>query len=169
MSDELAVRDEVLSRRRFLNRLSLILSGLIGAVLSVPILAYLLSPLINRAPQVWRDLGHVDRYTIGETVHVAFDDPSPLPWAGQTARTSVWLRREGETRFTAFAVNCTHLACPVNWLRDARLFLCPCHGGVFYADGRVAGGPPPRPLARYEVRVANDQVQLLTRPAPIGE
>ena len=35
---------------------------------------------------------------------------------------------------------------------DAELFLCPCHGGVYYADGTVAGGPPPQPLFRYGVR-----------------
>ena len=160
--------DAVLSRRRFLSRVSLAMSGLIGAVLSVPIVAYLLSPLINRAPSTWVTIGSVDQFGVGQTVLVTYDDPSPLPWAGQTARTSVWLRRTGEARFTAFAVNCTHLACPVNWLQEAGLFLCPCHGGVFYADGTVAGGPPPRPLTQYDVRIVGDDVQLLSRPAPIG-
>src|SRR5919107_563798 len=84
---------EALSRRAFLNRISLILTGLIGLVLSVPILAYLLTPLIRRAPGVWLDVGRTDQFKIGETVQVAIEDPSPLPWAGQTTRTSVWLRR----------------------------------------------------------------------------
>lgn len=163
------VSADVLNRRAFLNRLSLILSGLIGLVLSVPILAYLLTPLIRRAPRVWVDVGRLDRFTTGETVQVAIDDPSPLPWAGQTTRTAVWLRRDERTGFTAFAVNCTHLACPVNWQAQAQIFLCPCHGGVFYADGRVAAGPPPRPLVRYDVRVQNGVVQVLTGPVPIGE
>jgi hypothetical protein len=36
---------------------------------------------------------------------------------------------------------------------------------VYYADGRVAGGPPPRPLVRYGVRIADsNRVQVLTRP-----
>jgi menaquinol-cytochrome c reductase iron-sulfur subunit len=158
----------VLSRRRLLSRVSLGMSGAIGAVLSVPIVAYLLSPLLNRPPPTWVRIGRVDSFQIGRTVQVAYDDPSPLPWAGQTARTSLWLRRTGEASFTAFAVNCTHLACPVNWLEHAGLFLCPCHGGVFYADGSVAGGPPPRPLHRYEVRVLGGEVQLLTGRVPIG-
>jgi menaquinol-cytochrome c reductase iron-sulfur subunit len=160
---------DVLSRRTFLNRITLILSGLIGLVLSVPILAYLLTPLIRRAPGVWLGVGPPDSFRIGETVQVEIDDPSPLPWAGQTARTAVWLRRNGQADFTAFAVNCTHLACPVNWRASAQLFLCPCHGGVFYADGSVAGGPPPRPLPRYDVRVQDGSVQILTRPVPIGD
>ena len=160
---------ELLNRRAFLNRLSLILSGLIGLVLSVPILAYLLTPLIRRAPGVWLDVGSLDQFTIGDTVQIAIEDPSPVAWAGQTARTSVWLRRNDQSTFTAFAVNCTHLACPVNWQAQAQIFLCPCHGGVFYGDGRVAAGPPPRPLPRYDVRIQGSNVQILTRPVPIGD
>jgi len=153
---------ETASRRRFLGRVSLALSGVAGAVVGVPILAYLLSPLIQETPADWRDVGLVENFQIGQTVEVAYDDPSPLPWAGQTARTAVWLRRSSETDFTAFSVNCTHLGCPVNWRPGAELFICPCHGGVYYADGSVAGGPPPRPLRKVPVRITTDQrVQVL--------
>jgi menaquinol-cytochrome c reductase iron-sulfur subunit len=156
---------ETLSRRRFLNRVSLALSGLAAAVVSVPIIAYLLSPLLQPPPEEWRDLGLVENFQIGATVEVAFDEPSSLPWAGQTARTAVWLRRTADRDFTAFGLNCTHLGCPVNWRPGAELFLCPCHGGVYYADGTVAGGPPPHPLVRYSVRIGDsDRVQVLTRP-----
>src|SRR5438874_7623898 len=152
------------SRRHFLNRVSLALSGLAGAVVSVPIVAYLLSPLLQPPPEDWRDLGLVENFRMGETVEVAFDEPSSLPWAGQTARTAVWLRRTGERDFTAFALNCTHLGCPVNWRPEAQLFLCPCHGGVYYADGTVAGGPPPHPLIKYDIQIADgNRVQVLTR------
>ena len=157
-----------LSRRRFLSRLSLALSGLAGVILSVPILAYLLSPLLNPARQVWRNVGPVGAFKEGETVEVALDEPSPLPWAGQTARTAVWLRRTGANDFLAFSVNCTHLGCPVNWRPQAGLFLCPCHGGVYYEDGRVAGGPPPRPLFKHEVRVRDGNVEVRTRPLPVA-
>jgi menaquinol-cytochrome c reductase iron-sulfur subunit len=157
--------EQLLTRRRLLSRVSLALSGLAAAVVSVPIVAYLLSPLLQPPPEEWRDLGLVENFRIGETVEVAYDEPSPLPWAGQTARTAVWLRRTGARDFTAFGLNCTHLGCPVNWRPGAELFLCPCHGGVYYADGSVAGGPPPRPLVRYGVRIAGaDRVQVLTKP-----
>lgn len=160
-----ATLDPVVSRRRFLSRISLALSGLAGAVVSVPIIAYLLSPLLQPALREWRDLGLVDTFAIGQTVEVAYDEPSPLPWAGQTARTALWLRRNSDVDFIAFAINCTHLGCPVNWKPDAGLFLCPCHGGVYYADGSVAGGPPPHPLTRLATRIIdNNRVQVQTRP-----
>jgi menaquinol-cytochrome c reductase iron-sulfur subunit len=154
----------VLTRRRFLSRISLALSGLAAAVVSVPIIAYLLSPLLQQPPADWHDVGLVENFVVGQTVEVAYDDPSSLPWAGQTSRTAVWLRRDSLTDFTAFSINCTHLGCPVNWRPSAELFMCPCHGGVYYSNGNVAGGPPPRPLVRVGVRVTDDQrVQVLPR------
>jgi menaquinol-cytochrome c reductase iron-sulfur subunit len=156
------------SRRRFLTRLSLVLSGAIAAVATVPVIGFLLSPLTRKSPRVWRAVGAADGFAIGETVSVAFEDASPLPWAGVTARTAAWLRRDDETRFTAFSVHCTHLGCPVRWVADAQLFLCPCHGGVYYADGTVSAGPPPRTLPQYPVRVRNGQVEILTSPIPIA-
>ena len=154
--------------RKMLNLISLGLAGLAGAVVSVPIIAYLLSPLIKPAPNVWRTIGTLDSFTVGKTVQVSIQDPSPLAWAGQTAQTAAWVRREGQAQFTVFAINCTHLGCPVNWVEGAQLFFCPCHGGVYYADGTVAGGPPPRPLFKYETRILNGNVQVKTRKLPIG-
>lgn len=159
---------ELISRRTFLNRVIITLSAMAGAVVSVPIIAYLLSPLINPAKQVWRDLGPVDQYKVGATVEASIDEPSPLPWAGQTAKTAVWVRRDTTNQFTVFTVGCTHLGCPVRWMPEANLFLCPCHGGVYYSDGSVAAGPPPKPLPRYTTRIQNGHVQILTRPLPMN-
>jgi menaquinol-cytochrome c reductase iron-sulfur subunit len=55
----------------------------------------------------------------------------------------------------------------VRWLQSAGMFLCPCHGGVYYSDGKVAAGPPPRPLSHYPVRVRKGQVEILTSPIPV--
>ena len=155
------------SRRRFLERLSIGLASLCGAVLAIPGIGFVLSPLFRKTPEEWRPVGKVTDFEIGKTVNVTLTDPSPLPWSGVTAKTAAWLRRVSETEFIAFAINCSHLGCPVRWLPDANLFMCPCHGGVYYSDGRVAAGPPPRPLTRYAVRLIDGEVQLLTQPVPI--
>jgi menaquinol-cytochrome c reductase iron-sulfur subunit len=156
----------IAGRRRLLGTLGVVAAA--GMVVGVPILAYLLSPLLNPARNVWRTVGPLDQFTIGETVSVSFQEPSPLPWAGQTALAAAWLRRTGDQTFTAFAVNCTHLGCPVRWLQTAQLFMCPCHGGVYDGEGDVAGGPPPRPLFQYPVRVQDGEVQLLSQPLRTG-
>lgn len=153
-------------RRRFLVRLSLQLMGLMAALLGIPVIGYLLAPLIRPPGPQWVDLGPTDRYVIDDTVLVAFREISPLPWAGLTAQTAVYVRRTALTNFTVFAVNCTHLGCPVSWLSTAQLFVCPCHGGVFYRDGTVAAGPPPRPLYEYVTRIENGHLFVQTQPLP---
>jgi menaquinol-cytochrome c reductase iron-sulfur subunit len=152
-------------RRQFLTRISIVLSSIGAALVAIPSVAFLLG--LRKTPQVWRTVGKLSDFKIGSTVNVSFQDSSPLSWSGVTAQTAAWLRRTGDQQFVAFSMNCTHLGCPVRWLSEANLFMCPCHGGVFYADGQVASGPPPKPLNQYPVRVDNDEVQILTSPVPI--
>lgn len=156
-----------LDRRRFVVRASIALSALGAALVGVPFVGFLFAPLVRRVPRLWRPVGRVEDFPVGGTVEVSFEDSSSLPWAGVSGRTAAWLRRHSADEFIAFAVNCTHLGCPVRWLPDADLFMCPCHGGVYYSDGRVASGPPPKALTRYPVRVHEGRVEIQTGPVPI--
>jgi menaquinol-cytochrome c reductase iron-sulfur subunit len=154
-------------RRKFLARLSLAMGAVGGLILAVPMVGFILAPLFKHKQEVWRTVGKVESFKIGETTAVKYEDASPLPWAGVTAHSAAWLRRVDATTFIAFSINCTHLGCPVRWLATANLFMCPCHGGVYYQDGTVAAGPPPSPLPRYPVRVKDGDVQIQTAPIPI--
>lgn len=165
-SEAAAKESGEIGRRKFLIRLSIAVGSIGAALVAVPSVAFLLG--LRKSPQIWRTVGKLDDFKIGTTVNVSFEDPSPLPWAGVTAQTAAWLRRVDDREFIAFSMICTHLGCPVRWLAEANLFMCPCHGGVFYADGQVASGPPPKPLNRYPVRAYNGQVQILTTPVPIN-
>jgi len=164
-----AVRSEALSpeRRRFLGRLSIALSAIAAAMVGIPVVGFIIGPLIQSEEPVWRRVGAVDDFHIGNTVKVSFEDPSPMVWAGVTSLTAAWLRRLDAERFVAFTINCAHLGCPVRWLPKAGLFMCPCHGGVYYADGTVAAGPPPRSLFKYPVRVRDGQVEIMASAVPI--
>ena len=155
-------------RRRLLTLLSLGLSAVGAALVAVPTLAFSVAPMFRKRPKIWRKVGAADSFVVGQTVSVQFEDASPLPWAGASARTGAWLRRVSEDEFVAFALYCTHLGCPVQWKAEAGLFMCPCHGGVYYRTGEVAGGPPPRPLQRYPVRVRDKQVEISPERLPIG-
>jgi menaquinol-cytochrome c reductase iron-sulfur subunit len=159
---------EEISRRRFFEKLSIALVGLCTAIVGVPLIGFIVAPFFRKVPEKWVKIGKPDDFQIGKTVAVTVIDPSPLPWAGVTAKSAVWLRRVSEDSFIAFSANCMHLGCPVRWLEDADLFMCPCHGGVYYSDGNVAAGPPPRPLFRYDVRVANGEVQMKSVIVPIS-
>ena len=156
-------------RRRFLTRLSVAAGSLIAILAGLPVIGYILLPVSRRMHRKWVSVGPADRFTVGDTVLVSFENPSARPWAGVTAKTGAWVRRVGESNFIAFVLNCSHLGCPVRWESASKLFICPCHGSVYYGDGTVAAGPAPFALQRFRVRVRGGQVELESRPIPITE
>lgn len=60
--------------------------------------------------------------------------------------------------FVAFSAICTHLGCIIRWLPDKGEFLCPCHAGRYASDGKVLGGPPPKPLQTIPVALSGDNL-----------
>lgn len=157
-----------LSRRHLLSVLTVSLGGLAVAIAGIPVVGFVFGKMFRKPNQVWKRVGAVDSFKVGTTTPVMFENVPELPWDGVAAHTAAWLRRVSKKEFIAFSVNCTHLGCPVQWKPQADLFMCPCHGGVYYSDGSVAGGPPPRPLPRYNVRVSEGHVEIQTAPIPIN-
>lgn len=147
-------------RRRFLMLISIGAGAAVAAAASVPIVGFLISPMRRKYPPLWQDVGPLDRFKIGDTVQVNLLTSNPLPWDGPAQRVAAWMRRDNEKDFTVYSSECTHLGCPVRWIADAELFMCPCHGGVYFKDGNVAAGPPPKPLQQFAARVFDGQVQV---------
>ena len=154
-------------RRRILAWSSIAISGYIATLLGVPVIGFIVAPLLRTPQYQWRQVGDVNSFAIGQTVLVKYANFDAVSWAGPIAQSAAWLRRTGTLDFTAFSVSCTHLGCPVRWEPNADLFFCPCHGGVYYADGTVAASPPPRRLSEYPVRVNGGQVEVLAVPIPL--
>lgn len=154
------------SRREFLARFGVGLAGLAGVLAGVPIVGSFLSTP-DRRERIWHAVGSPEDFPTDETVRVEFTDPDALPWAGPAATNAAWIRRLSDSEFTAFSVYCTHTGCPVDWHGGSNLFICPCHGGVFDREGDVVAGPPESPLVRLDVRVREQQVEVLAAPIPV--
>jgi menaquinol-cytochrome c reductase iron-sulfur subunit len=150
-------------RRTFLRWLSAILGTIAAVVFSIPVVGYFFG--LRKRSAFWVDLGAVSAFPLNQTRRVNFDNPLRQPWDGVTALTGVYVRNEGKNeegadQFRILSVNCAHLGCPVTWFPQSGLFMCPCHGGVYYADGERASGPPPRGLFHCVWRVENGQLQV---------
>src|SRR6201999_4154183 len=111
-------------------------------------------------------LGQVNDFPEGETRIATFKNPNVMPTDGKTVDTACWVRRIEGNQFQVFAVNCAHLGCPVRWFPQSNLFMCPCHGGAYYADGSRASGPPERALFEYRHRIARDELFILVEEMP---
>jgi menaquinol-cytochrome c reductase iron-sulfur subunit len=156
-----------LHRRKFLRRLCYGVGGIGAALAVIPVAGFVVLPLFNQPPDAWREVGPTGQFQKGQTVEVKFDNAAPHPWGGAASQSAAWLRVDQVGQFWAYSIDCTHLGCPVDWRPEANLFMCPCHGGVFYEDGSVAAGPPPQPLARYPLRIRDGKVEIKTSPLPI--
>jgi menaquinol-cytochrome c reductase iron-sulfur subunit len=150
------------SRRAFLFKLSLLLNGAVGAVLAVPLVEYLLGSALKKGSSYnsWVKLGLLSDFPEGETRLVDYRNPVTTPWDGQTGDIPCWVRRISGDKFQVFAINCAHLGCPVRWFAQSKLFLCPCHGGAYYADGSRASGPPERGLFEYEHKIVGSDLMI---------
>jgi Rieske Fe-S protein len=143
----------------FLRWLSYLFGAVAAAAVAVPFLGYVFGAL-RRTKEIWYALGPVEKFPVNETRFETFVNPLHQPWDGMTAKIGAYVRNLGDGRFLIFAMNCTHLGCPVSWFPQSGLFMCPCHGGVFYENGDRAAGPPPRGLYRYVWRVRDGQLEV---------
>jgi len=148
------------TRRDWLLRVGFGLNAIAGAMIGLPIIGYVLSSFFKIMPIEWIDLGPVDKFPEGTTRLATYRNPKAREWDGQTADLPCWVRRVKATEFQVFAINCAHLGCPVRWFEESNLFLCPCHGGVYYADGSRASGPPPRGLYTYPYKIVNNSLHI---------
>jgi Rieske Fe-S protein len=150
-------------RRTFFAWLTGLLGAIAAALVGLPFVGYLFGK--SKRPIFWVPLGGVSDFPLGETRLVHFDNPIRQPWDGIVAQTGVYVRNDGSDAkpgegFLVFAVNCAHLGCPVSWFPQSGLFMCPCHGGVYYANGERASGPPPRGLFRCQWRVRDGKLEV---------
>jgi len=150
-----------ISRRAVFLKLGILFNAVVGIILAVPFVRYILSPVIRgRKPGYasWISLGSLDQFPAGQTRLATYRNPIRTEWDGETADIACWVRHTDTETFQVFSINCAHLWCPVRWFPQSSLFMCPCHGGVYYADGSRAAGPPERGLFQYSHKVEGDKL-----------
>jgi quinol---cytochrome c reductase iron-sulfur subunit, bacillus type len=149
------------SRRWLLLKVGALFNAVVGVAVAVPVVKYLLSPVkSDDAYKSWISLGPLDTFPVGETRLAKFTNPVSRECDGETDRVACWVRRISEKDFQVFAINCAHLGCPVRWFPQSGLFMCPCHGGAYYADGSRASGPPERGLFTYDIKIVDGSLQI---------
>jgi Rieske Fe-S protein len=149
------------SRRWLLLTLGAFFNAVVGVAVAVPIVKYLLSPVkSDDAYKSWVSLVPLGTSPVGETRLAKFTNPVSREWDGETDRIACWVRRISEREFQVFAINCAHLGCPVRWFPQSGLFMCPCHGGAYYADGSSASSPPERGLFTNDTKIVDGSLQI---------
>src|SRR5271170_5585366 len=84
------IRSAAHTRRAFLFKLSVLLNAAVGAVLSVPLIGYLLGPALRKssATGAWIALGNIGDFPVGATTLVDFRSPVASFDDGDTAKVA---------------------------------------------------------------------------------
>src|SRR5262245_46575009 len=148
-----------MSRRDFYRAATLALSALIGLVLTVPGVAYLISPLRKRGREGgFATLTRLSQLKVGVPRSFAIIEERQDAWVKYPREPvgSVWLIRQPDGTnppVLALTSECPHLGCAVNLNPNGKGFLCPCHTSAFDQDGKPQNQVPPRLMDRLEVEI----------------
>ncbi|NQU67588.1 MAG: Rieske 2Fe-2S domain-containing protein [Candidatus Marinimicrobia bacterium] len=111
-----------------------------------PISKYLIPPSVPDSNVTNVDVGSITEFPPNSSKIIRF------------GRKPVIVIRTKEGDFKALSATCTHLDCNVQYKTDTEQIWCACHNGFYNLEGTNLSGPPPKPLAQYNVRIANEKV-----------
>lgn len=155
---------ESMTRRHALMVGGQALAGAAGAAVVLPAIGFALAPVFKEEGDFWQSVGPVSQFDSESYTSVVL---TAVPGIGESGKTTAYVRRFnrevddlGEDDFIAISTRCAHLGCSVRFVEAAGNFICPCHGGVYGFKGERIGGPPPRPLDRFQTRVRDGQVEI---------
>lgn len=69
----------------------------------------------------------------------------------------------GQEQIIALSASCTHMGCIVQWQDSDHKFHCPCHGGMFTADGATDASSSKlylRPLPQIETKIEQGKIYV---------
>lgn len=156
------------TRRRFFHWLTVAAAGVVGMGLGVPLIGALVSPAFSRRRREWVDVGSVEDLPIGRPTQLDHVTTIRDGWMETKSQKAVWAVKQAEGEVRVFSPICTHLGCGYRWDDAEKKFLCPCHGSMFDVNGKVLGGPAPRPLDLLPSKVEAGRVLVMYKDFKAG-
>jgi quinol---cytochrome c reductase iron-sulfur subunit, bacillus type len=162
---------ESMTRRNVLTVGVQAVGGLAGLAIVLPAIGFAGAPLFEEEAEPWQAVGPLSDFSPDTYRPVVI---TAVEGIGETGKTTAYIRQgnpeitanqdkypaETSDEYIAISTRCAHLGCPVRFVEAAGNFICPCHGGVYGFLGERIGGPPVRPLDRFQTRVTNGQVEV---------
>ncbi len=149
------------TRRGFYITAINLLGAVISAAVAIPAAAYLLIKQKSSDDSGFAEVGELSQLRAGEPQEVLYERNRVDGWHKvKREKASTWVVKTDENSVVAFNPACTHLGCAYHWDKSEKHFVCPCHASVFSIDGKVLGGPAPRPLDRYVAKVQDGKILI---------
>lgn len=147
-----SISTDAISRRKFIQFLLgfSVISTIVGML--TPVVGYLWPKSTSTGTDTPTEVGTTNDFPVNTAKVVSVNDKPVI----------VVNTKAGGIK--AFSAICTHLGCIVAWNARKTSIECPCHDGFFNpVTGTVVSGPPPKPLAAYQVVIRENKV-LIGKP-----
>jgi cytochrome b6-f complex iron-sulfur subunit len=143
------------NRRDFLKFAAVgVLGAAYAGMVGYPVYQYLASPVDKAASE-----GAVKEVVVDK----AGDLPKNAALMFKFGQKPAILIHHDDDSWTAVSAVCTHLGCTAGYDPAKKIIFCPCHGGTYDPhSGANLGGPPPKPLDRFTVKI-NDGKAVVSR------
>ena len=154
---------ESMTRRKVFTLASQAVGGAAVTAIALPAVGFALAPIFDGPEEEWQTVGPLDSFTEDSYKQSVVTFTAGI---GEAGKGTVYIRKgspdlgESPDEYIAISNRCAHLGCPVRFVAAAKTFICPCHGGVYDFEGKVIGGPPVRPLDRFQTRVRDGEVEI---------
>lgn len=158
----------VITRRRFLKVSTGLLGLFTGIVLGVPFVGSLVTTRFTKHRKIWNPTGSIDSIPEGQPTRINFPFRTYDAYLTDVKVHSIWAIKHSPSDVTVFSPVCTHLGCYYKWNAADNHFECPCHGSVFSIDGKVLGGPAPRPLDTLPHRIEHGKLFVQWEEFKVG-
>ncbi len=146
------------TRRSFLAAGAGLLTGLITAVLGIPMAITAIARSSRKKAGQFSKAGELASLPQGKPVNLKYMAMTEEAFVMAEEMRDVWAIRTSASEVTVFSPVCPHLGCRYHWDEASGQFMCPCHGSVFAKDGKVLSGPSPRPLDALPVKIENGAI-----------
>lgn len=154
-------------RRSFFLWLIAVGTAAMGALLSIPLVRYVLYPVFaTTTSRSWSNLG-----TISDYASLTAPDRKDIEikqidgWRESIAKKPVYVvkgkRKPSIDDTEVLTAVCPHLGCDVPWIPSQNKFHCPCHGSEFAPDGALLRGPATRGMDTLPIKVENGKLKTL--------
>ena len=148
------------NRRSFFTRATQALGALLAGGLGLPAIFYLLKSPNTVAPGGYIDVADLNQLKPRVPEEVSFQRVRKDGWKLIAEKSTAWVVKLSDSEVVAYSPGCTHLGCAYHWEPTKNEFICPCHTTSFSIEGKVLGGPAPRPLDRYPVKTQGDRLLI---------
>ena len=116
----------------------------------------------------FQEIGIIGAGTMGQGIgldlldktnyRITFVDINQEAFLISKAAYDIWVIKHSASEVSVYSPLCPHLNCRVTLNNDQ--FACPCHGSIFSFEGKVLGGPSPRPLDTLPYKVEGGELYV---------